>query len=99
MHGCDTVYILCLFLFVFCLDAKTLEGKSREIKQITSSILPLESCSADSSIVRYRTMCMNKGQGCPGGTFYLCGLDSTGTYIIEDCQPDIECRPGKLTKI
>ena len=87
-----------LFL-VLCANAKSLSGVSDELIPITSCRVPLESCSASSEIVTYRTLCMTYGKGCPDGTSYLCGLDSTGKYIIEHCQPDLECHPGKITKI
>ena len=95
MYGCCTICLLSLLLLVSCVDGKALDGKSNEHIPITSSILPLESCSSTSEIVRYRTSFMNEGHGCADEEFYLCGLDSTERYVIEVCHPDLECDPGK----
>lgn len=64
------------------------------MKGITSSRLPLKYCSTDSRVVRHRTMSMNDNKGCPQGTRYLCGKDSTKSFLIEACEAYLICLPG-----
>ena len=100
MHGCVRIDIG-LFVLALCLNVSGpyILKKSKDIKAITSSLLPLEYCSTDSRVVGYRTMSINNGKDCPHGTLYLCGKDSTERFIIETCQSVVECPPGNSIKI
>ena len=84
-----------LLVIVACVTGTATGAKSIRPIQITSSVLTLDSCSADSQIVKYRESAITNGLGCPDGAFYLCGYDATKTFIVEYCQPDMECNPGK----
>ena len=95
MYDCDRLIIgFIVFAVSVNENAPYIFKRSNEVKQITSSLLPLEMCSADSTLVGYRKMAMNKGQGCHDVTSYICGFDTTNNYIIENCQADLECHPG-----
>lgn len=57
--------------------------------------IPLGACPTDQYSIETRTLCMNNFSACPRATSYLCGVDTTGRYIVETCQPELKCLPGK----
>ena len=81
----------CILLLVCYVNANSIRDKSQKPIPITRSPIPLERCSQDFDVVKYRNSLID----CTNGTFYLCGYDHTGGFIVEDCLPDKQCTRGK----
>lgn len=68
-------------------------SRPNELIPITTCALRLTECPMEQNIIDFRSDCMYNFSGCPEGTYYLCG--TVGKYIVESCQPDLSCEPGK----